>query len=124
MAKPRLIVFVVGGVTYSEIRAAYTVAQQFPTHDIVIGKTSSVQCVCVRVCACVCVRVCAVCMCTCVCVCACVRVCVCVCACVCVCVHVCVLVNKFFTTGSTHIITPRDFIGHLNELDTPYKERL
>jgi syntaxin-binding protein 1 len=62
VAKPRLIVFVVGGVTYSEIRAAYTVAQQFPTHDIVIG--------------------------------------------------------------STHIITPRDFIGHLNELDTPYKERL
>ena len=37
MEKPRLIVFVVGGVTHSEIRAAYEVAQQYPSHDVVIG---------------------------------------------------------------------------------------
>ena len=37
MLKPRLIVFVVGGVTYSEIRAAYEVAEQFPSHDVIIG---------------------------------------------------------------------------------------
>ena len=37
MPKPRLIVFVVGGVTYSEIRAAYEVAEQYPSHDVFIG---------------------------------------------------------------------------------------
>ena len=37
----RLLVFVVGGVTYSEIRAAYEVASQFPSHDIFIGMTST-----------------------------------------------------------------------------------
>lgn len=36
--KAKLIMFVVGGLTHSEIRAAYEVSKQFPSHDVVIGK--------------------------------------------------------------------------------------
>ena len=36
--KVRVIVFVVGGLTHSEIRTAYEVAQNYPSHDIIVGK--------------------------------------------------------------------------------------
>ena len=36
--KARLIVFVVGGLTHSEIRAAYEVSKQYPSHDVIIGE--------------------------------------------------------------------------------------
>ena len=38
VAKPRLILFVVGGITHSEIRAAYEVTRKFLTHDVLIGE--------------------------------------------------------------------------------------
>ena len=46
MPKPRLIVFVVGGVTYSEIRAAYEVAEQYPSHDVFIGTLDQLFFIC------------------------------------------------------------------------------
>jgi len=36
---PRIILFINGGITYSEIRSAYEVSKNFKNWDIVIGRS-------------------------------------------------------------------------------------
>ena len=36
---PRLVVFILGGVTYSELRCAYEVGKDKKNWDVIIGKT-------------------------------------------------------------------------------------
>jgi len=40
---PRLIVFIVGGVTYSELRSAYEVTNVSKTWDVIIGQSAAVN---------------------------------------------------------------------------------
>lgn len=39
-SKARLILFVIGGITYSEMRCAYEVSQAFKSCEVIIGKPS------------------------------------------------------------------------------------
>lgn len=40
---PTIIIFIVGGMTYSEMRAVYEVAKASSTHDVIIGSTSIIS---------------------------------------------------------------------------------